>query len=100
MQGLHQNVYGTGYKWLSHERKKLDVQVACTIHHLCGDIAFTGHPLFYGLTKSFYAEDMIDIIEAVQVGKPIPSLDLEEDILHGIMIQFASSPSYWARPSY
>ena len=46
-------------------------------------------PLFYGLTKSFYAEDMIDIIEAVQVGKPIPSLDLEEDILHGIMIQFA-----------
>ena len=46
-------------------------------------------PLFYGLTKSFYAEDMIDIIEAVQVGKPIPSLNLEEDILHGIMIQFA-----------
>lgn len=46
-------------------------------------------PLFYGLTKSFYAEDMIDVIEAVQVGKPIPSLDLEEDILHGIMIQFA-----------
>ena len=46
-------------------------------------------PLFYGLTKSFYAEDMIDIIEAVQVGKPIPILDLEEDILHGIMIQFA-----------
>ena len=46
-------------------------------------------PLFYWLTKSFYAEDMIDIIEAVQQGKPVPALDLEEDILHGIMIQFA-----------
>ena len=46
-------------------------------------------PLFYWLTKSFYAEDMIDIIEAVQQGKPVPTLDLEEDILHGIMIQFA-----------
>lgn len=46
-------------------------------------------PLFYWLTKSFYAEDIIDIIEAVQQGKPVPALDLEEDILHGIMIQFA-----------
>lgn len=46
-------------------------------------------PLFYWLTKSFYAEDMIDIIEAVQQGKPVPAIDLEEDILHGIMIQFA-----------
>ena len=46
-------------------------------------------PLFYWLTKSFYAEDMIDIVEAVQQGKPVPALDLEEDILHGIMIQFA-----------
>lgn len=46
-------------------------------------------PLFYWLTKSFYAEDMIDIIEAVQQGKPVPVIDLEEDILHGIMIQFA-----------
>lgn len=46
-------------------------------------------PLFYWLTKSFYAEDMIDIIEAVQQGKPVPALDLEEDILRGIMIQFA-----------
>lgn len=46
-------------------------------------------PLFYWLTKNFYVEDMIDIIEAVQQGKPVPALDLEEDILHGIMIQFA-----------
>lgn len=46
-------------------------------------------PLFYWLTKSFYAEDMIDIIEAVQQRKPVPATDLEQDILHGIMIQFA-----------
>lgn len=46
-------------------------------------------PLFYKLTKNYYAEDMIDIIEAVQDGDPIPVPDLEEDILHGTMIQFA-----------
>lgn len=45
-------------------------------------------PLFYLLTKNFYAEDMIDIIEAVQQDKPVPAIDLEEDVLHGIMIQF------------
>lgn len=45
-------------------------------------------PLFYWLTKNFYAVDMIDIINAVQQGQPIPELDLEEDILHGILIQF------------
>ena len=28
-------------------------------------------PLFYLLTKYYYAEDMIDIIEAVKLGKPI-----------------------------
>ena len=45
-------------------------------------------PLFYFLTESFYAEDMIDIIQAVNKGKPIPTLDLEEDIIQGVMIQF------------
>ncbi len=45
-------------------------------------------PLFYFLTKHYYAEDMIDIIEAVGQGQPILTLDLEEDIMHGIMIQF------------
>lgn len=54
-----------------------------------GILLLLATPLFYWLTKSFYAEDMIDIIEAVQQGKPVPVLDLEEDILHGIMIQFA-----------
>ena len=45
-------------------------------------------PLFYLLTKCFYAEDLIDIIEAVQQGNSIPPLDLERDIIIGMMIQF------------
>lgn len=45
-------------------------------------------PLFYFLTERFYAEDMIDIIQAVNKGQPIPALDLEEDIIQGVMIQF------------
>lgn len=54
-----------------------------------GVLLLLATPLFYWLTKSFYAEDMIDIIEAVQRGESVPTLDLEEDILHGVMIQFA-----------
>lgn len=45
-------------------------------------------PLFYLLTKHFYAEDMIDIIEAVERGQGIPPLDLERDIIAGMMLQF------------
>jgi Signal transduction histidine kinase len=45
-------------------------------------------PLFYLLTKHFYAEDLIDVIEAVEAGKPIPADDLEKDIMVGVMIQF------------
>ena len=45
-------------------------------------------PLFYFLTKHYYAEDMIDIIEAVEQGQPIPTLDLEQDIMQGVMLQF------------
>lgn len=45
-------------------------------------------PLFYILTKNFYAEDMLDIIEKVRKGNPIPKLDLEEDIIKGVMLQF------------
>lgn len=44
-------------------------------------------PLFYLITKQFYAEDMIDIIESVQRGDGIPALDLEQDIIIGMMIQ-------------
>lgn len=45
-------------------------------------------PLFYLLTKWFYAEDMIDIIEAVERGEGIPPLDLERAIMAGMMLQF------------
>lgn len=45
-------------------------------------------PVFYLLTKHFYAEDMIDLMEAMERGDKIPHLDLEKDILQGMMIQF------------
>ncbi len=45
-------------------------------------------PLFYWLTKSYYAEDMEDLVEAVQAGRGIPAPDLERDIMVGIMIQY------------
>ncbi len=45
-------------------------------------------PVFYFLTEHYYAEDMIDIIEAVERGQSIPTLDLEQDIMQGVMIQF------------
>lgn len=45
-------------------------------------------PLFYLLTKYFYAEDMMDIIEAVEHGQGIPALDFEQDVIIGMMFQF------------
>lgn len=45
-------------------------------------------PLFYLLTEHFYAEDIIDIIMAVKRGEGIPPLDLERDIMVGMMLQF------------
>ncbi len=45
-------------------------------------------PLFYWLTKSYYAEDMADLVEAVQAGRSWPVPDLERDIMVGIMIQY------------
>lgn len=55
----------------------------------CTAICFTlTAPLFYLLTKYFYAEDLIDIIEAVNQRKGIPPLDLERDIMAGMMLQF------------
>lgn len=46
-------------------------------------------PLFYLITRQFYAEDMIDIIESVERGNGLPSsFDLERDIIAGIMIQY------------
>ena len=45
-------------------------------------------PLFYLLTKYYYAEDLIEVIEAAQQRKNIPSIDLEEDIMAGMMLQY------------
>ena len=45
-------------------------------------------PIFYWLTKQFYAEDMIDIIVSVKAGRGIPNLDLEEDVAQGVLLQF------------
>ena len=45
-------------------------------------------PAFYYLTKNYYAEDMEDLIEAVQKGEDLPKFDLEEDIMKGIMLQY------------
>ena len=46
-------------------------------------------PLFYWLTRNFYAEDMIKVVNTVRHGGDIPDIDLEEDIVQGVMIQFA-----------
>lgn len=46
-------------------------------------------PLFYWLTRQYYAEDLIMVTNMMREGKSVPALDMEEDIMHGIMIQFA-----------
>lgn len=45
-------------------------------------------PVFYWLTTNYYAEDMGDLMEAMRMGKRIPKLDFEQDVMKGIMIQF------------
>ena len=63
--------------------KTLSQFVICTL-----SIFVLTTPLFYLLTKHFYAEEMIDVIEAVGQGKSIPPMDLERDIMAGVMLQF------------
>ncbi len=45
-------------------------------------------PLFYLLTKYFYAEDMIDVIQSVKSGHGLPLIDIESDIMEGMILQF------------
>lgn len=45
-------------------------------------------PLFYLVTKHFYSEDLIDVIQSVNRGNGIPPINLEEDIMQGVMLQF------------
>lgn len=45
-------------------------------------------PLFYFLTKNFYAEEMIESINDLRMGKSLEPSDLEEDIVEGMELQF------------
>ena len=56
---------------------------------VCASICFIlTAPAFYLLTKYYYAEDMIEVIEAVSQGQGVPPIDLEEDVITGMMIQY------------
>ena len=56
---------------------------------ICAAICFIlTAPAFYLLTKYYYAEDMLDIIKAVSRGEGVPPIDLEQDIVAGMMIQY------------
>jgi signal transduction histidine kinase len=57
---------------------------------ICAAVLFLfSIPLFYLLTKGFYAEDITDILKSIHNGKSIPSLDLGRDIKIGMLIQFS-----------
>src|SRR5574344_1967069 len=45
-------------------------------------------PLFYLLTKNYYAEEMIDTINEINKGEVLSPSDLEEDIVEGMVLQF------------
>lgn len=64
--------------------KSLAQFIVCTVV-----VLLLATPVFYFLTKHYYAEDLIEIIDAAQHNKPLPATDLEEDLIEGIMIQFA-----------
>lgn len=68
---------------MSLMRKSLTLFIICV-----AVLLLLATPLFYWLTKNFYAEDMLDIIEAVRNGRNIPKIDLEQDIMQGVMLQF------------
>lgn len=74
----------------AHQKVKTLMRKTLTQFVVCvAVLLLLATPLFYWLTKSFYAEDMIDLIEAVQQGHTLPAIDLEQDILLGLVIQFA-----------
>lgn len=56
---------------------------------ICVSILFVlATPVLYWLTKNYYAEDMEDLVEAIQTGQNIPVPDLEKDVMIGITIQY------------
>ncbi|MDD2594806.1 MAG: HAMP domain-containing sensor histidine kinase [Bacteroidales bacterium] len=71
------------------DRRKSLINISLTRFTTCAVlILLISTPLFYLLTKHFYAEDMIDLIESVKSGAGVPAVDLEVDIMTGVMIQF------------
>lgn len=76
--------------WSNEKRKQRSLlRKSMTQFVVCVSVLFVlAMPLFYWLTKSYYAEDMEDLVEAVQTGENIPVPDLEKDIMVGIMIQY------------
>lgn len=63
--------------------KNLTQFIACTVI-----VLLCATPLFYWLVKQYYAEDLIDIIQSMERRSPMPPIDIEEDIVQGIMLQF------------
>lgn len=56
---------------------------------ICVSVLFLlAAPLFYWLTKNYYAEDMEDLQEAVAAGSIPKHFDLEQDVMQGIMLQY------------
>lgn len=72
-----------------HHKTKSLMHKSMTRFIKCIAILFVlAAPAFYFLTKNYYAEDMADLVKAVQAGKNMPVVDLEEDIIKGIMLQY------------
>lgn len=65
------------------------LQKSLTRFTICTAIIFIfTTPLFYLLTKYYYAEDLREVIEAAKLGTPIPHTDFERDMFEGILLQF------------
>ncbi len=70
-------------------KKKSLLHKTMTMFVVCVIFLFAlAAPLFYFLTKNYYAEDMEDLREAIAAGSPLPPDDLERDVMHGIMLQY------------
>lgn len=74
---------GGGMKPRRLIRKSLAQFIVCVVALL-----LVATPAFYWLTKNFYAEDIADLMEALRAGRSAPTVDLEEDIIKGTMLQF------------
>lgn len=69
--------------------KRSLLRKSMTLFIICIAVLFAlAAPAFYYLTKNYYAEDMELLIKAIRTGRGIPALDMEEDIMAGIMLQY------------